>query len=454
MPVDLIIRNGNVVRPTGVARVDLAIDGGKFVEIGEGLSLQARETIDAANQFVFPGVIDSHVHFNEPGRTDWEGIETGSMALAAGGGTCFFDMPLNSSPPVLDGESFDRKLECAKAKSYTDFALWGGLTPDNLDKMEELADRGVVGFKAFMCDSGIDDFRRADAWTLQRGMQTAAKLDLPVAVHAEDQELVEGKAAWIQTLPIAGSPKAWTFAREPVAEAVAIDTAVLLAQSTKCDLHVVHISNRYCVEQVSIAARSGIRVTAETCPHYLTLSVEDVERIGTSAKCAPPIRYVRHAEKLWDCIREGQITLIASDHSPSPPSMKSEADFFKAWGGISGVQSTLALMLVEGHLKRSIDLGVLADLSSGAPSRRYRLIGKGSIELGNDADLVLVDLARAVELKPDHLLQLHKISPYIGMKIHGMIQRTILRGKTIFRDGKIHGPPSGQFIRPERGKSS
>src|SRR5437763_858082 len=199
MPSDLIIRNGKVVTSDAVIDADIAVEAGRIAAIGHNLG-QPREEIDATGLHVFPGLIDPHVHFNEPGRTEWEGFSTGSSALAAGGGTLFFDMPLNSSPPVLDGASFDLKLAAAKEKSHTDFALWGGLTPHNLDRMEELAKRGVVGFKAFMCNSGIDDFPRADDWTLERGMARAAKLDLPVAVHAENQELVAGKTAWMRGL--------------------------------------------------------------------------------------------------------------------------------------------------------------------------------------------------------------------------------------------------------------
>src|SRR4051794_18736742 len=189
MPWEVLIRGGEVVTPAGVRRLDLAGGGGTIVELGPGLRGSGRSEIDAAGMHVFPGLIDAHVHFNEPGRTDWEGFDTGSAALAAGGGTCFFDMPLNSSPPTLDGPSFDLKRAAAEANSRTDFALWGGLTPGNLDRMEELAERGVVGFKAFMSNSGIDDFPSADVDTLRRGMFTAARLRLPVAVHAEDDAM-------------------------------------------------------------------------------------------------------------------------------------------------------------------------------------------------------------------------------------------------------------------------
>src|SRR4051812_25124616 len=186
MPVDLLIRSGTVVTSDGSYSLDIAIENGSIVEIAAEIRASTRETIDASGLHVFPGLIDAHVHFNEPGRTDWEGFDTGSAALAAGGGTCFFEMPLNAHPPTLDGKSFDLKLAAARANSRVDFALWGGLTPSNLDNMEELAERGVVGFKAFMSNSGIDDFDRADDDTLRRGMEIAARLGLPVAVHAED----------------------------------------------------------------------------------------------------------------------------------------------------------------------------------------------------------------------------------------------------------------------------
>src|SRR3954465_6814689 len=228
MPWDLLIRGGDVVTPDGVrAGTDVAVEGESIVELAPELSGAARETIDATGLHVFPGLIDPHVHFNEPGRTDWEGFDTGSAALAAGGGACFFDMPLNSSPPTLDGESFDLKLRAARANSRTDFALWGGLTPRNLDRMEELAERGVVGFKAFMSNSGIEDFARADDWTLERGMKKAAELGLPVAVHAENEELTSGKTAWMKSLLPKLTARDWTFARDPLAEADAIQRAAL-----------------------------------------------------------------------------------------------------------------------------------------------------------------------------------------------------------------------------------
>src|SRR5687767_1567974 len=267
----MIIRNGTVVRESGVDRVDVAIDGGTFVEIAPQLPGDGRETIDASGLHLFPGVVDVHVHFNEPGRTEWEGAATGSAALAAGGGTTFCDMPLNSSPPTLDGPSFDLKRAALEANSHVDFGLWGGLTPTNLDRMEELAERGVIGFKAFMCPSGIDDFLWADEETLGRGMEIAARLKLPVGVHAEDPQMT-GRLAREASAGGRASLRDYLATRPVEAEVAAIRLAVRLAEEAGCSLHVVHVSSGPGVAAVVEGRRRGVSVTCETCPHYLMLS--------------------------------------------------------------------------------------------------------------------------------------------------------------------------------------
>src|SRR3954469_23248113 len=242
MPWDLLIRNAHIVTPAGVSQQDLPVEDGRIPDRAPTLHGAAKAELDASGLHLFPGLIDPHVHFNEPGRTAWEGLATGSAALAAGGGTLFFDMPLNSAPPVLDAASFDAKTDLARAKSHTDFALWGGLTPRNLDKLEELADRGVVGFKAFMCNSGIEDFPRADDDTLLRGMHIAAKLKLPVAVHAENEEITLHRTA----SAIALGRTTWRDyleSRPVIAEYEAIRRAMTFAADAGCALHVVHVSD-------------------------------------------------------------------------------------------------------------------------------------------------------------------------------------------------------------------
>jgi allantoinase len=441
---DLIIKGGNLVTPEGVQRADVAISAGNIAAVAPHVDESAAETIDATGVHVFPGLIDVHVHFNDPGRADWEGAPTGSAALAAGGGTCFFDMPLNSSPPVLDAASFDAKLHALTGNSHTDFALWGGLTPQSLENMDELAAKGVVGFKAFMCESGIDDFQRADDWTLERGMRKAARLGLPVAVHAENQELVAGKTEWLrERLPVL-TAKDWVYSRSPLAEADAIQRALLIARFTGCKLHIVHISNRYCIDLAS-RYRPVVDVSLETCPHYFSLSAEEVESVGPAAKCAPPIRIAEHTHELWDALRQGQVDIVASDHSPSPPSMKDTPDFFSAWGGISGVQSTLSALLTR---RPELPLDIACKLTNTNPAHRFRIPQKGRIARNFDADFTLVDLSAQYDLTRDMLLDRHKLSPYVGHIFRGKIVRTILRGQTIFLDGKIIGGFTGKFVRP------
>jgi allantoinase len=440
---DTIIRNGTIVSESEAASADIAIDGGVLAEIGPELAGDAADTIDASGLHIFPGIIDAHVHFNEPGRTHWEGFATGSAAMAAGGGTCFFDMPLNSSPPVLDGQSFDLKLAAARARSVTDFALWGGLTADNLDRLEEMAGHGVIGFKAFMASSGIVDFPRVDDDALYRGMEIAARLDLPVAVHAEDEALTSRLAAEAQQ---AHRLTLMDFAqsRPVAAEVEAIGRAIRAAQSTGCRLHIVHVSSE-AGARVAAAGRRTTDVTWETCAHYFLLSETDFPRIGALAKCAPPIRTPADADYLRTSLAGGDIDFVASDHSPSPPSMKAGENFFEVWGGIAGVQSTLAAVLT---IEPSLPPQLVARCTSRNVASRFRIPRKGRIAAGCDADLVLVDLQRHYHLTREMLLDRHKLSPYIGRRFRGAIRRTLVRGVTVFSDGRIVSTPIGQLVKP------
>ena len=453
MPHDLLIRNASVVRDQ-VTPADVAIADGKIVAIGTDLG-GAAEEIDADGLHLLPGAIDPHVHFNDPGRAEWEGWATGSNAAAAGGTTCVFDMPLNSSPPTLDGESFDLKVAAAAGRSRVDFALWGGLTPNNLDAMEELAGRGVIGFKAFMSGSGVGDFERANDAILLEGMRRASELDSLVGVHAENEEITATIAADRRGR---GETTVYDYldSRPIIAEVDAVRRVLLFAQVNRCRVHLVHLSTAWSVWAVHTARSAGaIDATCETCPHYLLLAAEDVGRLGVAAKCAPPLRQARQLDKLWDRVRTGHVDLIATDHSPAPPSMKRFApadpeqnDFFAAWGGIAGVQSLLGTLLGEGHLRRGLPLPDVARLTSTAAAERFRIKGKGRIVVGYDADLVLVDLSAGRPLERADLLDRHKLSPFVGLPIGGFVQRTILRGQTIFRDGQLVGDPAGRLVRP------
>ncbi|HTW67390.1 MAG TPA: allantoinase AllB [Bryobacteraceae bacterium] len=434
---DLVVRGGTLAI-TG-EQTDIAIEDGKVAAIGRELP-GAAEEIDAGGQHIFPGLIDVHLHFNEPGRTDWEGAATGSRALAAGGGTLFFDMPLNSTPCTVDSDAFDRKQAALAESSITDFALWGGLIPGNVPAMAELAARGVVGFKAFLCDSGLPEFPRADDLTLFDGLREAARLGLPVAVHAESQELTRPPQD-------RSSIRSFLESRPLIAELEAIHRATLLARETGAKLHIVHISSGRGVAIAAEARAQGADVSIETCPHYLYFTENDIERLGAIAKCAPPLRPATDQEALWTRLLSGTVDIVASDHSPAPPDMKS-GDFGKAWGGIAGVQSTLAVLLDRGHHCRGLSLDRISSLIASEPARRFQIPDKGSIAVGMDADLTLVDLARSAQLRTDHLKQRYALSPYLGSTFRGTIERTIRRGETIFADGIITVQSRGKFVRP------
>jgi allantoinase len=400
----------------------------------------ARELVDARGLDILPGLIDAHVHFNDPGHAAWEGWGSGTRALAAGGFTCAVDMPLNSDPPTLDAQAFDAKLAAAKRSAHVDYAFWGGLVPGNAAHMEELAACGVVGFKAFMADSGIDGFAACDEAALYEGMRRAAQLGLPVAVHAENNVIV--RELGLQALAAGRTGMADFAASRPVAaETAAVVTALAIAGETGCALHIVHVSSGRAAVLVAEARAAGVDVTCETCPHYLALTAEDAERIGVLAKCAPPLRNAEERHGLRRAVRDGTIDYIASDHSPAPPSLK-QGDAFSAWGGISGCQTTARVLLAEGLTSRD-----LAFLCSVAPAARLGLPG-GLIERGASADLLLLDPAPTSVLTAGELEYRHPHSPFVGRALRGRIARTLLRGRTVALDGRPVGEPLGRFVRP------
>jgi len=407
---------------------DIFVDDGRFAATGSG------EEIDATGLTILPGLIDVHVHFNEPGRTDWEGAATGSRALAAGGGTCFFDMPLNSSPCTVDAAAFRAKQAALEAVSVTDFALWGGIVPGNRSCLAELAELGVIGFKAFMADSGLPEFPRSDDRTLLQGMEEAARLGLPVAVHAETNELVGGSGTTVRE---------FLDSRPVLAEVTAIRRACELAEETGAKLHIVHVSSGRGVMAALEARQRGVDVTIETCAHYLYFGADDMERLGAVLKCAPPLRDANDRKMLWRAVTRGDIDIVASDHSPAPPSMKEGADFFRIWGGFAGVQSTLAVLLDMALPER------VAELTAANPAKRFGLARKGRIEAGFDADFTLVDLSAEHTVTRESLFQRHGFTPYIGATFRGVVRRTVVRGRTVFADGKIISEGGGRFIHAE-----
>jgi allantoinase len=436
---DLVIRGGQVVTLAGVISADIAIEDERIAEIGQDLGA-AKEEMDARGLTVFPGVIDVHVHFNEPGRTHWEGSATGSRAFAAGGGTLFFDMPLNSTPCTVNGAAFDAKRAALERSSVTDFALWGGLVPGNSGELPELAERGVVGFKAFLCDSGLLEFPRVDEPALLEGMRVAAKFGLPVAVHAESQAITSALAS--EAIGDGRTSVLDYLASRPVrAEVEAIQFAAAIAEETGAKLHIVHVSSGSGVRAAVEARARGVDVSIETCPHYLFFTAEDMERLGAIAKCAPPLRSVPERQGLWERVLDGSVGIIGSDHSPAPLELKSGIDFFQIWGGIAGIQATLAVLLEEGYHRRRLPLVRVAKLLSTRPAQRFNILNKGAIRAGYEADLAIIRLNEPFVMDAGSLLQRHATSPYIGCRFRGKVERTLLRGKPA-------GTRTGRFVRP------
>ncbi|MEC0125399.1 allantoinase AllB [Paenibacillus pabuli] len=448
--LDTIIRGARVVLRDSIEELDIGITGEKITALSSLLvGGEDTEIIKANGLTVMPGAVDIHVHFNEPGLASWEGFKSGSASLAAGGITTYVDMPLNGVPPTIRPDAWNLKIKAAEGQSYVDYAFWGGLVPGNQAELGPLADRGVAGFKAFMSEpggEGEDIFARADDDTLLNGMQEIAKLNRILALHAEDEAMVAELGARSMAAGRIG-PMDYVQSRPAEAEVSAVSRALEYGEQTGCALHFVHISSREALDLIAEAKQRGQDVTSETCPHYLTLTDEDVVRLGAVAKCAPPLRSQAEQDQLWDALEAGLIDIIASDHSPCPPSMKQSDNFFEIWGGISGAQSTLLLMLEEGHLQRNIALPLLGRVLALQPARRLGLESKGEIAIGKDADLVLIDWEKSTTLNTNDLLYTHKQSPYVGRTFSSRITDVFCRGGRVYSSTTgLSAEPIGRFV--------
>ncbi len=451
MDYDLLIRAARVLTPDGEREVDVATGDGQIAALGPRLSGTAREELDATGLWVLPGGIDVHVHCDEPGRTEWEGFATATAALAAGGMTAFLDMPLNSTPATVDVEAFERKRQAAGAASRIDFALWGGLVPGQLHELDGMHARGAIGFKAFMSETGVPDFRPADDGTLLEGMRRAAALDALVAVHAESNVLVSAAS---ERAVAAGrtDARSWLDSRPPAAELDAIGRAIEFAADTGCRLHIVHVSTAAGVALVQSARRDGVDVSWETATHFLALTEDDVIRLGTVAKCAPVMRDEANRARLWAEVGDDPRAIVASDHSPCPPALKDTDDFFAAWGGINGCQSTLGVLL-EGVTSGRIGLAAASAAVSANAADRFRLPGKGRIAVGHDADLTLVDLTRTWTLSAAELRYRHRMSALVGCPMSGEVRHVLSRGRPVIAEGRLIEAVRGGLLRPGAGVS-
>lgn len=450
MSFDRVVAGGLVVGPDGTLRADVGIADGRIAAVEPELDRAHADVIDARGLLVMPGTVDAHLHLNDPGRADWEGFASGTRALAVGGSTTAIDMPLNSIPATVNASGLQTKLAAAAGRAHVDFALWGGLVPGNVDDMAELAELGVVGFKAFMPTTGIDDFLACDDVTLFEGMLRAADLDLPVAVHAESDAITAVLTARARARG-ARSVAEFLATRPVIAEVEAVTRAIALAEAAGCSLHVVHVSSARALTEVLAAAGRGVDVTCETCPHYLIFDEDDLERLGAVAKCTPPLRPAADVDALWSALADGRLKMVTSDHSPAPMELKRSDDFFDVWGGISGCQLLLTLLISEGHHGRGLPLELVTEVASRVPARRFGLADKGEITPGADADMVLVDAGAERQIALDELQVAHpEVCPYVGRRVRGEIRDTILRGTTIAGGGRPVGPPTGRYVRAGR----
>jgi allantoinase len=435
MPADLVVRGRRVVTPAGVAPASILIQDGKIAAVGAAGDLPAGvPVIDAGEAVVMPGLVDTHVHINEPGRTGWEGFETATRAAAAGGITTLVDMPLNSIPATTTREALRVKREAAQGKCRVDVGFWGGVVPGNSEEIAGLVEDGVLGFKSFLVPSGVEEFQHVTEADLREAMPRLNGAVL--LVHAE----LPGSLATCE----GDRYDDWLRSRPDAAETEAIALLVRLSRELGARVHIVHLATAEALPLLR-EARRHLPVTVETCPHYLTFAAEEIPDGALAFKCAPPIRSRENRERLWDALREGLIDLVATDHSPSPPELK-QGGFRAAWGGIASLQ--LALPAVwTGARERGFSLPDLARWMSGNPARLAGLANKGAIEPGFDADLVIWEPEASVRVEPEALQHRHKLTPYAGRMLDGVVRRTLLRGETVYHDGDFPGMPAGRLLK-------
>lgn len=436
----MLIRGGHLVDELSVRRADLLIDNGRVQAIlppEHDRAVTADQVIDATNLHVLPGVVDAHVHFNEPGRTDWEGFLSGTSAAAAGGTTTVCDMPLNSHPPTLDARALSIKRAAVADHAVVDYAFWGGVVPESLEHLAELQQGSVVGVKAFLCDSGLADFPPLDEFGLLEAMQRCAELQPPLllalhAEHAADTKRLGDAARAAHRV----SALDWAASRPPATELSAVQAALEAARETHARVHFVHISTATAARAIANARSAGEDVSLETCPHYLLLDETDLERLGALGKCAPPLRARSEVDQLWQCVLDRTIDWIASDHSPCPPAMKQTDDIWSAWGGLAGVQTLLPALLDEGVQARELTLPRLVSLTAGTPARRMGLYPKkGVLDPGSDADFVLVDVDREWTLESSDLRTRWPVNPFVGRTFRGQVVATFVRGTQVWANG-------------------
>jgi allantoinase len=432
----LVVRGQRVVVPEGERPASIHIENGLIVQVADyGTVAGATELVDAGALVILPGLVDSHVHVNEPGRTSWEGFDTATRAAAAGGITTIVDMPLNSIPATTHVAALSAKRESARGQCHVDVGFWGGIVPGNHDQIEALLAAGVRGFKCFMTPSGVDEFPSVSETDLRLALPVLAssRERRPLLVHAEDPSLIRSAS---------GDPRSYaTFlaTRPADAEVAAIRAIAALAGEYHVAAHIVHVSSAEGVRALTAAQAAGVNLTAETCPHYLTFAADDIPMGATAFKCAPPIREARHRDELWRALEQGVCALVASDHSPAPSAMKQveSGDFIAAWGGIASLELSLRAVWTEA-VRRGSSLTDIARWMSARPAQLCGLDNrKGALRRGLGADLVLFDPDAEATVNSTDLQQRHKLTPYHGRVLRGAVRATYLRGIKVWDEGRL-----------------
>ena len=446
----MVVTSDRIITPEGERPGAVVVSDGTITAVvSREAAPAAHDTFDAGSAALLPGIVDTHVHLNEPGRTDWEGFATGTHAAAAGGVTTVVDMPLNSVPVTTNVAALRHKAAAAHGVALVDYGFWGGVIPGNAADIAPLLDAGALGFKVFLVPSGIDEFPMTGPRDLAAAMTQIAEHNAVLLVHAEAPEVIERA-----TLDASGDPRryaTWLASRPVAAEITAIDRMLELSARTGCRVHIVHLACVEGIARLTAARRIGVRATVETCPHYLTFAAEDVPDGATVFKCAPPIRERAHRDGLWQGLERGDIDLVASDHSPSPPALKclDRGDFMAAWGGIASLEIALAAVWT-GARQRGRSLAEVARWMSRHPALLAGLTRKGRIAPGCDADLVVFDPDRRWTVDPQALRQRHPVTPYAGLALRGRVLRTYVRGMCVYDGDRCSAPARGRWLVRER----
>ncbi len=441
---NLIIRGRRVVLPDTIAPRSVHIGEERIVFVGDYDDVVAGcEILDAGEEsLVMPGLVDTHVHINAPGRTEWEGFRSATLAAAAGGVTTVIDMPLNSVPPTTTLAAFKVKLETARHDCFVDVGFWGGVVPGNTGELAPMFAAGVVGFKCFLVPSGVDEFEHVTEEHLREAMPELTRLGALLIVHAELPGSIRTDG------DRAGDYRSFLESRPRAAENDAVELMIRLSREFGTRVHIVHLSSAEAIPLLREAQAAGVKITAETCPHYLHLAAEDVPEGATEFKCCPPIRERDNREELWDGLKDGTIGLIVSDHSPCPGEMKlrESGDFMKAWGGIASLQLRLPVVWTEAR-RRGFSLLDVTRWLCANPARQVSLAPpKGSIMVGSDADLVIWNPDETFTVDASSLHHRHKLTPYAGELLHGVVKKTFLRGRKIYDHNHFTDAPLGQML--------